>query len=536
MTDAPGPPRPGPARLLTAAALSGAAVMLFELTATRVLAPAFGASLYTWTNVIGVVLLALTLGYALGGALADRRPGAGPLGVILLLAAALSLPAPFLSVRLGVWLLPAPDALTPFEATPHVIRGSLAATLLLFAPPVFLLGMVSPYVVRCLEDRGLRGGRAAGRTLAAGTLGSLVGTYLPAHFLIGVIGTRGTLLTGTALLGLAGLLVSLGTRPRVAGAVLVIVSLLSAAAARGLPVRGPVEVAAGTVSGHETGVVLERESPYQYVRVSSWEIPGKRPAESHEQLRLSLDEGVLEYQSLRDALHDPLTGGAYYDYLALLPNIVRDAGERPLSVAILGGGAGTLARSLRELQAERVERILDVELDPDVAALGPRFGWEPELPDRQVVGDGRVVLRTCEGPFDLIILDAYARQIDIPAHLATREFFELVRERLSDRGLVALNVSTPSLDAPLFRALWRTLGEVFPTVAVMVLPGDWWNVILVASPAEASIPLPEPTTERLERTRRAWLRGWLPLERLPSGGGLLLTDDRAPLDQLGRRR
>jgi spermidine synthase len=302
-------------------------------------------------------------------------------------------------------------------------------------------------------------------------------------------------------------------------------------------VRGPVRLSGDGASGVEMGVLLEGESPYQYLRVSEWEVPGAGPQEPPGvQRRLSLDEGVLEYQSLRDYRNEPLTGGAYYDYLALLPSVVAGSLERPLSVVILGGGAGTLARSLRELQGQRVERILDVELDPDVAALAARFGWLPEPPDRQIVGDGRVVLRSSPGPFDLVILDAYARQIDIPAHLASREFFELVRERLSARGLVALNVSTPSLDAPLFRALWRTLGEVYPTVAAMVLPGDWWNVILLASPADTPIPLPQPTTELLEPTRRKWLRGWMPLARLPTRGGLLLTDDRAPVDQLGRRR
>ena len=200
-----GKPRIRSRTLLVSAALSGGAVMIMELTATRALAPIFGASLYTWTNVIGIVLLALTCGYVVGGKAADRNPSPRLLGKVLLIAAGLSLPAPFLAIPLGSWLMPDPEALDAMTSTAHVVRGSLAATLLLFAPPIFLLGMVGPFVTRCLIDEGLGGGTAVGRTLAASTLGSVVGTYLPAHLLIEYVGSRGTLLVASGLLVLAGL-------------------------------------------------------------------------------------------------------------------------------------------------------------------------------------------------------------------------------------------------------------------------------------------------------------------------------------------
>jgi hypothetical protein len=212
-----------PSRILLATSASGAAVMIIELAATRALAPAFGSSFYTWTNVIGVVLLALACGYGFGGRLADRHPSAFRLGIILALGALLTVPMAFFTVPLSTALLPDPEPLSALTSTTaSVVKGSLIASLLLFAPPVFLLGMVAPHAARCLTEHGLTSGTAAGRTLAAGTLGSVVGTYLPAHVLLDGIGIRATVLGAAALLAGASALLLLRARgdarrsPRVA--------------------------------------------------------------------------------------------------------------------------------------------------------------------------------------------------------------------------------------------------------------------------------------------------------------------------------
>jgi spermidine synthase len=115
---------------------------------------------------------------------------------------------------------------------------------------------------------------------------------------------------------------------------------------------------------------------------------------------------------------------------------------------------------LRGLQGPRVDHILDVELDPAVADLAPMFGGPPAGNDQVAVADGRVALERSRGPFDLVILDAYARQIAIPAHLATREAFEAVRDRLSPRGIFAINVSTVDVESPIAAALPETLRSV----------------------------------------------------------------------------
>ena len=128
-----------PAATLVAGA-TGVAVMSLELTAVRLLAPYFGDSAYVWTNVIGVMLMALAVGAWWGGRMADRKLGVARLQMLFWIAAALVAIAPLVAKPLGSWLLP--QDLPLDAAMPALVRGSLVATLVLFAPPVVLLGWI----------------------------------------------------------------------------------------------------------------------------------------------------------------------------------------------------------------------------------------------------------------------------------------------------------------------------------------------------------------------------------------------------------
>jgi len=352
-----------------------------------------------------------------------------------------------------------------------------------------------------------------------------VGTYLPAHVLIEGIGVRATLLCATALFVAAAVLLLSRGRAKTIAAGLFGLTLGLAAWGASLPIRGPL--AGASVGWREVEIVAEHESAYQYVRVTRW-----KNDVGDEQLRLSLDEGVTEFHSVK-----PGTGwltGFYYDHFALLPELFGDREAEPIDVVVLGGGAGTMGRMLRHLHGQAVETVWCVEIDPVVASLHRDFGWEPEHPDAMVVGDARVVLKASGRAFDLVILDAYARQIAIPAHLGTVEFFGLVKERLSDRGVFAVNVSVSDLEGPLVSALVKTLRGVFPSVAVVSVSGSWNALLLASSDADRSFaPLGGP--EVLVDVRRQFLSGLIPAPE-PAADAPILRDDRAPLEQLARAR
>jgi hypothetical protein len=224
-----------------AAFASGAAVMAVEMSAVRAIQPFFGSTVHVWTNVIAVVLTAITLGCACGGRLADRRPSpalffglvaAG--GAILVVVAHLVTPVSRLFLEPGVNL----------EGVMTVrFRGSLAAALTLFAPPLVILGAVTPFAVRLIATHGV--GRAAGGVFAVATAGSILGTILPTLWLVPAIGSRTTILAAAGLLVATGAYGLLRTgRPRTAAAFAMALAVVGAKPGIA-PDRGPPELMDG---------------------------------------------------------------------------------------------------------------------------------------------------------------------------------------------------------------------------------------------------------------------------------------------------
>jgi predicted membrane-bound spermidine synthase len=171
----------------------GAATLGAEIAAARLIAPAFGASTVVWANTIAVVLLALAVGYWIGGRLADRHPRLGALSLVVLAAAALLALVPLVAVPL---LAGTEDGLSE-------LWGSLLAVLALVAPPVLVLGAVAPWAIRLRLASVAEAGEVAGRLYALSTAGSLAGTFAAALVLLPLIGTRLTFVSFAALLAAA---------------------------------------------------------------------------------------------------------------------------------------------------------------------------------------------------------------------------------------------------------------------------------------------------------------------------------------------
>jgi MFS family permease len=181
--------------------VSSACIMILELVAGRIIAPYVGVSLYTWTGIIGVVLAGISLGNFLGGFLADRRASLRLLGTIFLLAGASSLGI------LAVDLLGqrAPGRLP-------IVLEILALTAALFLLPSVLLGTISPIVAKLAVQDLERTGRTVGRIYAAGSVGSIAGTFATGFLLISWFGTH-IIVAGVALVLVAlGLLFLLPRR------------------------------------------------------------------------------------------------------------------------------------------------------------------------------------------------------------------------------------------------------------------------------------------------------------------------------------
>lgn len=176
---------------------SGFFVMAIELLGARLLAPTFGSSIYVWGALITVFMLALSIGYLVGGRYSMRSPTHRKLGIILVLAAVTAVPA-------LAWSEPFLDVIS--IAVPDPRYGSLLSATALFLVPTALSGMVSPYAVRLMVEESASAGRHAGQLYFASTFGSAAGTLLTSFYLVLWLEVNQILLSMICVSGLLGLL------------------------------------------------------------------------------------------------------------------------------------------------------------------------------------------------------------------------------------------------------------------------------------------------------------------------------------------
>jgi spermidine synthase len=471
----------------------GVSTLGAEIAAARLLAPFFGASTIVWANTIATVLVALSAGYWLGGRIADRRPHLKDLCRWVLVGAALValvplVAQPFLSISV--------EAFDDIDI--GAALGSLVGVLALVAVPILLLGAVAPWAIRLRVGSVEDAGRTAGRLYALSTIGSLLGTFLSALLLIPLVGTQRTFIAFALL-------------PALAAAT----ALPRRYALVPLAIAATLAVPPGATKGSGEGRVLaEHETEYQYARVVELD-GGER--------RLELNEGQLYHSVFRP--RSVLTDDVWDGYISLPFAVL---GRAPRSLAILGNGAGTTVRAYGRYFPRTA--IDGVEIDPELTELGRRWFALRDRPGVRIVhADARPFLRRTERRYEAIFVDAY-RQPYIPFYLTTREFFDLVRERLAPGGTVIVNAGHPEGSDDLERVLAAGLRTAFPHVAAfditdlstLIVAGDRApaaarvRAAAAALPAELG-PLFGATAAGLRPARRA---------------GRAYTDDRAPVEWL----
>jgi spermidine synthase len=470
----------------------GVSTLGAEIAAARLMAPYFGASTIVWANTIGVVLTALSVGYWLGGKLGDRYPTLRELCMMIGAGAILIAVVPFAS---RPFFEISADALDSISA--GAFLGSLVGVLFLIAIPVAMLGTCAPWAIRLATPDVEHSGRTAGRLYAVSTVGSLLGTMLAALALIPFLGTQRTFLVFAVALGLVAA-AGIGWRYFAVPVALAAV----------------IAVPVGTVKATEGETVLwEGETEEQYIRVVEEE-DGDRA--------LELNEGQAVHSLYKPDSY--LTDNVWDGYL-VLPFAGRDA--PPRRMAILGNAAGTTARAYGHYFPET--EIDGVEIDAKLTELGERY-FDLDNPNLEAFHeDARPWLEDSEGGYDVIMVDAY-RQPYIPFYLASREFFELARDRLAPGGVVIVNAGHPEGNDDLEKVLGATMADVFPTV--IRDPIEDTNTLLLASEGRADGQrLADAVPTLPEDLRVLAARESVRIEpRLP--GGEVYTDDRAPVEWL----
>ncbi|OQY80199.1 MAG: hypothetical protein B6D41_21380 [Chloroflexi bacterium UTCFX4] len=479
---------------------AGFASLGVELAASRLLAPFFGTSLLIWANLIGVILLYLSVGYWLGGKWADRDPRPRTLLLILAAAGCAVGLVPLIAAPLLALAIP---ALAQFNAELGLV--SFVGVVILFAVPVTLLGCVPPFALRLATRQINTVGATSGGLYALSTVGSILGVYLTVFWFIPTIGTRltfalfATVLLGVALFGFA----------RARAAILTLVICAALLGLGGLTLQNRA-----TAIKPLPNVIYETESPYNFIQV----------IDENPLRLLTVNEGQA-YQSVY--YPNTILLGGYWDLFLVTP-FLTDAAP-PRSLLVVGLAAGTVTKQFAQVFPDI--QMDGIEIDPAIARVGREFFAMNEPNLNVIVDDGRAALRENNKRYDIIVVDAY-RQPYIPFHLATVEYYEELRAHLTERGVVAINAARTPNDARLVNALAATLKQVFPTVLLLDYPNDTNTIILAAS---------DPITPQTYQARLAQL-DTAPLAevaqlaranvRVFDGDGLVLTDDKSAVENL----
>ncbi len=489
--------------------VSGMTSLAAEMCASRLLEPYFGTSIFVWANIIGLILIYLSVGYFLGGRIADRHPNETYLYRLTAIAAIVIMVIPFVS-RPILQL-----SLTAF-ATVSVgsFLGSLLGTILLFAIPITLLGCVSPFAIRLAVTKIEGAGNVAGSLYALSTVGSIVGTFLPVLVFIPTIGTARTLI----LFGLALLVLSAIGLRSMAMAVMVAIGVL-------------LFVIPPGVIKPAVGMIAERESDYNYIQVI--DIQGIT--------ELLLNEGVsihsifIKSDDNSPNPVDHLTR-AYWDYVLIAPYFnPQHTAQTVRRAAIIGMGAGTMAKELTYFYGP--VPIDGVEIDPAIIDIGRQYFELNEPNVHTYAQDGRYFLRTTDTKYDLISVDAYHTPY-IPFQLTTQEFFQEIGEHLTPDGTVVINVGRTADDVALVDDIARTMRLDFPSVYIINVPAPPGTLILnsliVASPVPWNRDGIQTRVDGLNNgvLRQLGASAMQSLTLVQPSQGLVFTDDHAPVEQV----
>lgn len=491
---------------------AGMSVMAVELGASRLLAPYFSSSQIVWTIIIGTIMIAMALGNIMGGRWADKNPNPDKLyGRIIIAAIWIALiPVAGKYIVIGI------SALLVFTiSTNFLVIAAFAACMIIFVFPLFLLGTVTPSLVKYTVDSLDDSGKVVGYLNASNTIGSIIGTFVPTFISIPAVGTSITFLIFAGILMLLAIIYFVaGKKKSVKAIVGVVIFLLSCIFGHG-----------DSFAFWEKDLTYEGESIYNYLQVYE------------DDSKVVLSTNVLFGVQSVYRKEKTLTG-MYYDYAMAAPYMAGIKEKDNVDILILGMGSGTYATQCsRYFDNATVE---GVEIDQKITDLAHEYFELPE--DVKVTTyDGRAYLQCLSSAaksdgemkkYDVIMVDAY-QDITIPFQMSSVEFFTLVKEHLTDDGVMVVNMNMKTdTEGGINEYLSDTISTVFPSVYTVDVSNNT-NRELFAS---QNPDIVKRLSIGIEAEEDADLKAMM--EKVKVGlneyeaGNLILTDDKAPVELL----
>ncbi len=490
---------------------AGMSIMAVELGASRLLAPYFSSSQIVWTIIIGTIMIAMALGNIYGGKSADKNPNPDKLYSRILIAAIWIAAIPVV----GKYIIVGISALLIFSINNNfLVVAAFAACMIIFVFPLFLLGTVTPSLVKFTVDSLDDNGSVVGKLNASNTIGSIIGTFVPTFISIPAVGTSITFLIFAAILLILCVIYFVSSKINFSKAKKVPISII-------LFVICCVLGQSTSFAFWEDNLTYEGESIYNYLQVS----------QSGQHVILSTNV-LFGTQSVYIKEKGPT--GFYYDHAMAAVYMAEAENDDTTDILILGNGSGTYATQCSRY-FDNVN-ITGVEIDGKITDLAHKyFGMPTDLP--VYTYDGRAYLNASKDKYDVIMVDAY-QDITIPFQMSSKEFFTLVADHLTDNGIMVVNLNMRSdTKGNINEYLADTIGSVFPNIVTTDVQGNS-NRILFAS-RNSDVDMIKTLTAKTNTESNkdlVYMMSKVIYNLEPyKAGNLVMTDDKAPVELLGMK-
>lgn len=485
---------------------AGMSVMAVELAASKLLAPYFSSSQIVWTIIIGTIMIAIALGNIWGGRSADKNPNPDKLYMRMIIAAIWIAAIPLLGKYI---ILAVSAALVLTISNNFLILATFLVCMIIFVFPLFLLGTVTPslvkYTVSSLSDNG----KIVGMLGAINTIGSIIGTFLPTFVTIPAVGTSVTFLIFSGILLMLGIIYFISIKAKKVQCIISVILFIFCS----------VFGSSDSFAFWEKNLLYEGESIYNYLQVK----------DTNDSIILSTNV-LFGVQSIMKK--DNSLTGMYYDYALAAPVMSGIHKKKNAKILVLGMGTGTYAKQCEKYFPSA--SIEGVEIDQKITNLASKYF---KLPNTIKVNtyDGRAYLNSENKKYDVIMVDAY-QDITIPFQMSSKEFFTIVKNHLVKDGVMVVNMNMHTeKKGNITQHLSDTIANVFNKVYTVNVDGSTNRELFATQNMEAAKTFEQNTRELRNSELKTLMYNIEDNMDTYVKGNYLLTDDKAPVELLGMR-
>lgn len=476
--------------------VAGFSVMTVELISSRIVAPIIGSSVFTWTSIIGITLLGLSIGSWIGGKLADKIENKSVLSLSFLVSSIL------------VFIIPVLSKNTEFliNASNSILWLNLFLSLYLFLLPAVAIGTIQPIILKNFADDFSKIGSKYGILSATWSIGSVLGVFLTGFIFISTIGSAETIFIIAAILFLTGFIFSGEDKKAIQLYILTIF-------------LGLIFLFFFQNINTNTAVIFQKETNYYNAEIVDAYIPDFGQSRI---LFLDIDSHSIESEKINQNFYPEIYPVFYH-----LKNDMKD-------ILVIGAGAYTMPKHFKEFYKNSSVSV--IEMDPELKKIGEDYFDLKKYEINTIIGDAKIIIDKDPQKYDLIFGDAYNSFISVPWYLLTKEWNSEIRDKLNDGGIYAINFvgSLTGKKSEITKSVINTFKLSYPNFYIFAFgtsPEKTQNIVLIGINGE--LPLNEDDLlEKLKREKNFLFEKIIPTEYFTNTTSTIITNNFAPIEKL----